>query len=428
MEAKCVLPGQECTAQSQGTSFVDPTGKARQGTVVDLVSSTSYDCYVIAHQNFGPGKRQKCSKPVRISTLSSPTIVFKSSVSITARRRLLQTAVVSSSRCLLDSSGNFTSCVDSGIAGSPVIIDGVVGQQNQWMTYSGFFLSPGVSFAYKNMSTCPLNPLGISDTSVCDVSYSAPSGYQIFNTAFDPLARRVWFSLTPESSKRSLPTSGGSFSDMIPKNNLIQKMKEKLQQGVVESSTVTVQVAPEDYYGTCGIDPQGVYSNCVQSTAVQSAALVGPGQDANGFYSTNSSTYLLEWCGNDMVFPCSVVSGIPFNFEVLHLRFLTDTEVYLTGYSNNSNYVTTRCTFENSTTFSNCQTAFDDPYRIVLLLNPANSAANAYTLVVDTYTYDVTYDVCNVAPITGAFENCTAVADALPFLVTSPAFSFPITF
>jgi hypothetical protein len=40
----------------------------------------------------------------------------------------------------------------------------------------------------------------------------------------------------------------------------------------------------------------------------------------------------------------------------------------------------------------------------------------------------ITYDVCSVVPITGELENCNALADAIPLTITSPAFSFPVTF
>ena len=425
MEVKCVLPGQACTAQSQGTPFVDPTGKAKRGTVADLYSSTSYDCYVIADQKVV--KKEKCSKPVRITTLGLPTFVFTSSVTNIIGRKLMQGPVISTDRCFVGSNGNFTSCVSSGLVDT-FIVDGVVSPQKQWLSFSGFTLA-GNAVTYKNITTCPLGPFGRTFLPRCDVSYTAPTGYEFITTAFDPLGRRVWFSLTPAPGRRSLPTSGGtvreSLSNTLPMNNLVQRMKER--QGK-NSVVATIQTAPDDYFGTCAIDAQGVYSSCTQSAPVPYANLVGPGQDTSGFYATNSTTGALQFCPNDMS-DCSSVSGVSPFLEVFQLRFLTNTQAYLTAYNITSNYyVTLRCDVVNPTTFSNCQTVFDDPYDIVLLLNPANNGANAYTFAVDFFNSKISYEVCSVAPSTGFFENCTAISDALPFFITSPAFSSPITF
>ena len=75
IEAKCVLPNQGCTAPAQGTSFVDASGKAKQGTVTGLSTATTYDCYVVADPKLLT--KDKCSKPVRITTLASPTLVYR---------------------------------------------------------------------------------------------------------------------------------------------------------------------------------------------------------------------------------------------------------------------------------------------------------------------------------------------------------------
>ena len=354
-----------------------------------------------------------------------PPLAFTTDVSNFFRRKLLASNQLTTYRCFFGGDGNFTNCADSGLPASTFLIDGVVGPTKKWLTFAGVE-TDGIQ---RNLVTYRLGYEQKVVSNSRQVSYSTPNGYEFYTQAFDPLGRRVWFTLTPSPSRRSLSISRGersraSSSNFFLQDKVLERMKAKLKGG-----QQVVSAVPSEYFGTCAIDPQGVYFGCTQSTVVTSANLVGPGQDSSGFYASNSTTGALEFCANDMSFPCSLVSGVAPYLEVFQLKFLTDTQAYLTVFNDTSNsYVTLRCDVPNPTTFRNCQTAVDVPYAVVLFLNPANNGANAYNFVVDFLNQKVFYTVCSIVASTGAFENCIEISKALPFFITSPAFSSPITF
>lgn len=431
LEAKCVLAGQGCNAQTQGSSFVDPTGKAKGGTVTGLLPDTPYDCYVVADPKIG--KKDACSKPLRIITLASPPLVYHPALSTpNFGRKMLVGDTITTNRCIISSGGNFTRCIDAGTIDT-YIVDGAVSPQKQWLAYAAYTSEGSQSFVLRNITTCALGLIGRIDNQTCITSYESPQGYDIVGTAFDPLGRRVWFALSQNTVRRSSPAAHrGSFEPLTGVDSgitMLQRLQSRKDQAITQA-TFSTMVASDDFFGTCEISTQGVFSGCTRSLGVEEALLVGPSRDARGFYALNTTAgNTLSFCGNDLSLPCSPVSGLPAGIEGYHLRFLTESVVYITGYNSTANmYVTTRCTVVDSTLFSNCQEVLMDLYHLMLLNAPANNGANAYILDVDFINQRVTNDVCDVEQDTGGFENCTILTSALPFSISSPVFSFPITF
>lgn len=123
------------------------------------------------------------------------------------------------------------------------------------------------------------------------------------------------------------------------------------------------------------------------------------------------------------------MSGLPANVDVYYLRFLTESVAYISGSNSTSNlYFTARCTVVDSAVFADCQVTTESSFGLQLLNAPANNGGNAYILTVDFIAPTVTNDVCIVEQDSGVFVNCTLLTPALPFVLTSPVFSFPITF
>ena len=320
IEAKCVLPNQGCTAPAQGTSFVDASGKAKQGTVTGLSTATTYDCYVIADPKLL--KKDKCSKPVRITTLALPTLVYKSSVTpVSSGRKLLQTFTVDTSRCFIGPTGNFTDCVISGLDNDTIILDGAVDPNRQFITFSSSSASDPSVPSY-NLTTCPISPAGIIDSNTCVTAYSPPAGYGADEYTFDSLARRVWFRLFNATEARGMkeaPSAATFVGDTQRKNSndMTQRYLDEI---------------PGDIYGTCAINAQGEYTGCTQALfPLELGVIKGTSPDASGFYVSNFDSRGREFCQND--FACSAVTVIlPGNetTSVLTIRFLTDNVVYLT--------------------------------------------------------------------------------------------------
>ena len=154
-----MLPNQGCDAPAQGTPFVDASGKAKQGTVTGLSLSSTYDCYAIADPKLL--KKDKCSKPVRITTLGSSTLVYTTRVTQgDGRRKLLQdSSTALTSRCFVGPTGNFTECIDSGLDNNTVIYGGVVDPNKQFIVFDSYSLTNETS-SYGNMTTCSLSPAG----------------------------------------------------------------------------------------------------------------------------------------------------------------------------------------------------------------------------------------------------------------------------
>jgi hypothetical protein len=407
IEAKCVLPNQGCTAPAQGTSFIDASGKAKQGIVTGLSAGTTYDCYVVADPKLL--KMDKCSKPVRITTLASPTFVYKSSVTpVPIGRKLLQTLTSDTSRCFIGPTGNFTDCVNSGLDNDTVIVGGVVDPNKQFITFDRSSASdPSLN---DNLTTCPINPAGIIDSDTCVTAYSPPAGYGADEYTFDALARRVWFKL-------------------IGKNGAVKK-------------EAGGQRAPPNFniFATCAINAQGEYTGCTQSQPVPGLSyVVGSTPDASGFYVANVTANGTLFCQND--FSCSPVAGLPTvngtTVETESVSFLTDNVVYFVGESNNT-YTTYTCNVQNPTTFTDCQKVFEEPGKGQALFAPANNGLNAY--VVEIYPSDQAdrrsaralrapqFLVCDVNQSTGVFENCKPISNDPSFLDTLPIFSSPIVF
>jgi len=384
IEAKCVLPNQGCTAPAQGTSFMDASGKAKQGTVTGLSAGTTYDCYVVADPKLL--KMDKCSKPVRITTLASPTFVYKSSVtSVTSGRKLLQTFTVDTSRCFIGPTGNFTDCVNSGLDNDTVIENGAVDPNKRFITFSSIYAS-APKLSNDNLTTCPINPAGIIDSNTCVTAYSPPAGYGVAGYTFDSLARRVWFTLIGNN---------GYAGDM---------------------------------FATCAINAQGEYTGCTQSQPVPGLSyVVGSTPDASGFYVANVTANGTLFCQND--FSCSPVTGLPTvngtTVQTDLMVFLTDNVVYFWGES--GTYVTYRCNRPNPTTFTNCQNLFAEPGKLQVLIAPANNGLNAY--VVEIYsTLPQQVVVCDVNQVTGVFENCKPISSDPASIGKLPIFSSPIVF
>ena len=429
LEAKCVLADQGCTAQAQGSSFVDPTGKAKVGTVTGLIPGTFYDCYVVADPRVG--KKDTCSKPVRIFTLTPPLVFYPALSTNSIGRKMLAGEIITTNRCFIGSGGNFTKCIDAGTVDT-YILDGVVNPQKEWVVYPAFMLQSGL--AVTDITTCSLSPLGRINTETCVSSYKPPENYVIEDLVADPLGRRVWFMISPAGGRRSLPAvsrgTSESFLGFESVNGILQRLKSKKDQAINESSFISM-TASDDYLGTCAISPQGVLSECAQSVGVSVVNVAGPGRDASGFYIANSTagSSNLAFCGNDLSLPCTPVSGLPANVDVYYLRFLTESVAYISGFNSTSYFLfTARCTVVDSAVFANCQVTMESSFGLQLLNAPANNGGNAYILTVDFIAPTVTNDVCIVEQGTGVFVNCTVLTPALPFALTSPVFSFPITF
>ena len=398
-----MLPNQGCDAPAQGTPFVDASGKAKQGTVTGLSLSSTYDCYAIADPKLL--KKDKCSKPVRITTLGSSTLVYTTSVTqVNGRRKLLQgSSTALTSRCFVGPTGNFTECIDSGLDNNTVIYDGVVDPNKQFIVFDSYSLNSPSSF--EGLITCPLSPAGIIDPTTCMDAYTPPSGYEA-EFVFDPLARRVWFVLYPK---------GRGYSD--------------------------------DLLGTCAITAQGEFTGCAQSQAFEGTAIIpGSSPDASGFYVKNftQAGEVFAFCKNDLSLPCDAVTGIPVlggdeNF-VDSVRFLTDSVVYFTASMTNfttwdTTYITYRCNANNPTTFTECQKVFEAPDMLLELVAPANGGSNAYVLEDNfaSMSNDPVLKVCDVNQGTGVFENCKVVLgteyfggkpELYPYLVTSSPIVF----
>ncbi len=421
IEAKCVLPNQGCTAPAQGTSFIDASGKAKQGIVTGLSAGTTYDCYVVADPKLL--KMDKCSKPVRITTLASPTFVYKSSVTpVPIGRKLLQTLTSDTSRCFIGPTGNFTDCVNSGLDNDTVIVGGVVDPNKQFITFDRSSASdPSLN---DNFTTCAISPEGIIDSNTCVTAYSPPAGYGVAGYAFDALARRVWFKLSGQNGvmKKEAPAAGKFSVDTLEET----------------SSLVTFNGYAGDMFATCAINAQGEYTGCTQSQPVPGLSfVVGSTPDASGFYTSNRTVYGTSFCQN--AFACSPVTGIPTvngtTVQTESMIFLTDNVVYLFGYSNHT-FPTYRCNVANPTTFANCQKVFEEPGKGQALFAPANNGLNAYVVEInpaDTQrsarsTLAPQLFVCDVNQATGVFENCKPISNDPSFLETLPIFSSPIVF
>jgi hypothetical protein len=409
IEAKCVLPNQGCTAPAQGTSFVDASGKAKQGTVTGLSTATTYDCYVVADPKLLT--KDKCSKPVRITTLASPTLVYKSSVTpVTNGRKLLQNTTVYTSRCSIGPTGDFTDCVNSELDNDTIIENGVVDPNKQFITFGSPTLSgPDPLVANDNLTTCAISPAGIIDSNTCVTAYSPPGGFDFYG--FDRLARRVWFSLSNDTDKRLFEDIQGKDSDEMTQRSLMEY--------------------PGDIYTTCAINAKGEYIGCTQSQPVPGLAnLFGQSLDASGFYVGNVTSKGLAFCQND--FACNAVTGIPVGNDTIPVAgteavFLTANVVYFVRKTKSNNaYSTYRCKVQNPTTFTDCQTVFESLDTILNLLEPANNGLNAYVYEIDdkgSTENDIIISICDVNQVTGVFENCKQISTA-----PQPIFSFPIVF
>lgn len=427
LEAKCVLAGQGCRALAQGTSFVDPTGKATEGTVTDLLSGTSYDCFLVSDQKLG--KKGKCSKPIRITTLLQPTLVYKTSLSVinsTTTGRAI-TYDFSTDRCLVGAGGNFTDCMKSGMEDT-VIYQGVVSPQKRWISFAGFRVSTG--FRLRNMLTCPLGAVGDVDFKSCVISYAVPKGYAFTNVVYDPYGRRVWFAMGISRTRQS---ANENSLDSVSKStaNILLESIHDIRQSI--GSKPTARSNATGYFGTCSINRQGVFSDCALSMPLPRPFLVGPGQDTNGFYGakpiTISEGLNLLYCQNDFSVPCSLVSGVPVDFSTFYLRFLTNTVVYLSGLDvARTNSFTYRCIVVNQTAFTNCQKIFEDSNGDLLLDAPANNGTQAYVFEANYTIQSANFNICDVDTNTAIIENCTVVSPSSTVLLNNLAFSSPIAF
>ena len=155
VEAKCVLPGEACTAPAQGDTFVDTRGVSWKGSVTNLFSDTSYDCFVITNRRIG---RPQCSKPVSITTKLLPPYVYSSN-NVTPNSSL--PASYKTERCFVGKNGNLADCMDTSLTDELAIVVGVVDPQKRWIT-----------FANNNIQvTCPIGPMGTIDASECQTTY-----------------------------------------------------------------------------------------------------------------------------------------------------------------------------------------------------------------------------------------------------------------
>jgi hypothetical protein len=411
IEAKCVLPNQGCTAPAQGTSFVDASGKAKQGTVTGLSTATTYDCYVIADPKLL--KKDKCSKPVRITTLASPTLVYKSSVTPVTNGRNLPGYFTS--RCFIGPTGNFTDCVNSGLDNDTVIFGGVVDPNKRFITFESYSVSDPIFDG--NLTTCSISPAGIIDSNTCVTAHSPPAGYESNDYEFDSLARRVWFKLNATGARLLGDIQGKDSNDMTQRY-----LNEYFG----------------DMFGTCAINAQGEYTGCTQSRVPGLSFIVGTSPDASGFYGVNATAKGTSFCQND--FSCSAVAGIPIINDAAvkpdYMKFLTDNVVYFVGSDlsegSDNTSATYRCNVPNPTTFTNCQKVFEDPDNIQALLAPANNGLNVYIVEYDPsddeiLTFATELFVCDVNQVTGIFENCKPSNDPEfggPDLIAS----YPIVF
>lgn len=415
LEAKCVLPGEACTAPAQGNTFLDPRGKAQKGVVTDLYSDTSYDCFVIVNGRFGP---PKCSERVRITTEPLPPFVYSSSQAIPdGRRRVLQDPSYVTERCVVGMFGNFTDCIDSGLDSNLIIVLGVVDPRKRW-----------ISFADETCHTCSIGPLGTINSSSCQIGYAPPENYALGLGIYDPLGTRVWLAIYALQTTRSSP--------LISKGNVFGTRHFSQRRGKLSSNAVATERTandPKDYYVTCSIDAQGMYTGCTQSAPVTYAFLVGPSPDSSGYYANNMLfDYTLQFCQNEPLFSCTNVTGIPQDMEISSLSFLTDTVVYLSGENaSSSNRITARCDLVSATEFTDCNLVYESADSSIDLLQVANDGANAYILRFDyvASSYNVSINVCDVNQANGSFEKCTGVLSYDPGQYsTNPIFSSPIIF
>ena len=405
-----MLPGEACTAPAQGDTFVDTRGVSWKGSVTNLFSDTSYDCFVITNRRIG---RPQCSKPVSITTKLLPPFVYSSN-NVAPNSSL--PASYKTERCFVGKNGNLADCMDTSLSNELAIVVGVVDPQKRWIT-----------FADNIQVTCPIGPMGTIDASECQTTYEPPNNFIIGTATFDPLAKRAWFAIYPNISSRS---------SRIPSKLTETPITQYLSQRV-EAKSENIQQAEErasnydGYIVTCGIDALGKYTGCTQSDPIDFPYLAGASQALNGYYLSNYSNYnKLQFCQNDQLFPCANITGIPEEMAVFYVQFFTDKYAYLTG-SNSTSQITVRCIVRGATEFSDCNTVYASPGSLTVLQS-ANDGANAYNVVYysdPNAEFEAQIFVCDVNQADGTFEDCNAILSYGPGQYrTDPIFSSPIIF
>lgn len=402
-----MLPGEACTAPAQGDTFVDTRGVSRKGSVTNLFSDTSYDCFVITNRRIG---RPQCSKRVSITTKLLPPFVYSSN-NVAPNSSL--PASYKTERCFVGKNGNLVDCMDTSL--TEIIVGGVVDPQKRWIT-----------FADNIPVTCPIGPMGSIDASECQTTYEPPNNFVIGLATFDPLAKRAWFAIFPNSRSSRIPSK----LTETPITQYLSRRLEAKSEYIQRKHRPTASNS-DGYVVTCAIDALGKYVGCTQSDPIDIPYLAGASEALNGYYLSNYTLgNKLQFCQNDQPFPCANITGIPEEMAVFYVQFFPDKYAYLTG-SNSTSEMTVRCIVRGATEFSDCNTVYPGPDSLTVLQS-ANDGANAYNVV---YYSDPNADfeaqifVCDVNQADGTFEDCNAILSYRPGQYrTDPIFSSPIIF